>query len=656
VLAAAGEVRTQAELGTDSWSTYAQLRRLIEATASALGGVGTLRDVGGTVLDASSSFDFLAVVQALGSPGALLANVGAAAQAFATVVDIDAEQVGPTEWVVRQRWKAGYEPFEAWCAFYAGVLTNVPPIFGLPPAWVVEEQCQCQGGGRCSFRARWEEADAAASQAEFISMQVRSLQARLEAIQRTVADVVSGHELREILPRLVASAASAVGAPCHVLVIDAVGGAEELICSSGLNRTQEREVVERLRAGTDGDDGCMIAEVRSNQRSYGRLAAIHREGGRFLPQERGLLDAYARLAAAALDSATALVEAHRQTATAHALLALSGSLAEVFSVEEVSARLARAVTDLVDCDFAVLALAEPDTETLRVVATYGCEDKVANQLSARRIALPGPDANHGPTRFDRRIDWPASALLDGVVPDMDSVGALSMPITSGDLRFGWIVSVATLRPERIRDNPRVGDCLHGLAGLAATALANTRLVDQIRHQATHDPLTGLPNRTMILERLDGLVTRARHGADAAVLFIDLDRFKDVNDTLGHEAGDQLLCAVAGRLALLVRASDTVGRLGGDEFIILVEAGPPDVDPEEIAERVLNALREPFQFEGDIRSPVTISASIGITCSLRSSPSRVLRDADAALYAAKATGRDRYSLAHAPRTRLRSPAS
>jgi diguanylate cyclase (GGDEF)-like protein len=141
-----------------------------------------------------------------------------------------------------------------------------------------------------------------------------------------------------------------------------------------------------------------------------------------------------------------------------------------------------------------------------------------------------------------------------------------------------------------------------------------------------------------------------------VLFIDLDRFKDVNDTLGHEAGDQLLCAVAGRLALLVRASDTVGRLGGDEFIILVEAGPPDVDPEEIAERVLNALREPFQFEGDIRSPVTISASIGITCSLRSSPSRVLRDADAALYAAKATGRDRYSLAHAPRTRLSSPAS
>ena len=73
VLAAAGEVRTQAELGTDSWSTYAQLRRLIEATASALGGVGTLRDVGGTVLDASSSFDFLAVVQALGSPGALRA-------------------------------------------------------------------------------------------------------------------------------------------------------------------------------------------------------------------------------------------------------------------------------------------------------------------------------------------------------------------------------------------------------------------------------------------------------------------------------------------------------------------------------------------------------------------------------------------------------
>jgi diguanylate cyclase (GGDEF)-like protein len=124
-----------------------------------------------------------------------------------------------------------------------------------------------------------------------------------------------------------------------------------------------------------------------------------------------------------------------------------------------------------------------------------------------------------------------------------------------------------------------------------------------------------------------------------VLFIDLDGFKDVNDTLGHETGDQLLQAVGARLATVLRDSDTVGRLGGDEFVVLVEGTSLDAGPELVAERLLDVLREPFDLEGRNCAALTITASIGIAVGDRISPSELLRDADIALYRAKAAGKD-----------------
>jgi diguanylate cyclase (GGDEF)-like protein len=192
-----------------------------------------------------------------------------------------------------------------------------------------------------------------------------------------------------------------------------------------------------------------------------------------------------------------------------------------------------------------------------------------------------------------------------------------------------------------------------LAGSRARALV---LVDnktgELRHQALHDPLTGLPNRALILDRVEQMLARARRDrTPVAALFIDLDNFKDVNDTLGHAAGDELLQAVAGRLSGVLRESDTVGRLGGDEFVVLVEGRSLAAGPEVVAERLLDVLREPFQQESEptgIR--LTVSASIGIAVGERSSAGELLRDADIALYQAKAAGKDRSVLfVHAMRT-------
>ncbi len=161
---------------------------------------------------------------------------------------------------------------------------------------------------------------------------------------------------------------------------------------------------------------------------------------------------------------------------------------------------------------------------------------------------------------------------------------------------------------------------------------------ELHHLALHDPLTELPNRALILDRIDQMLARSRREhTPVAVLFLDLDNFKDVNDTLGHAAGDQLLAGVAARLMSAIRQEDTVGRLGGDEFVVLAEGASLAAGAEMVAERILDVLATPFEIAGS-DAPLTVTASIGIAEGRRATPDELLRDADIALYQAKAAGK------------------
>ncbi|MGA2530233.1 MAG: EAL domain-containing protein [Acidimicrobiales bacterium] len=167
---------------------------------------------------------------------------------------------------------------------------------------------------------------------------------------------------------------------------------------------------------------------------------------------------------------------------------------------------------------------------------------------------------------------------------------------------------------------------------------------ELRHQALHDSLTGLPNRFLVNQRAHQIVNRARTGGlPIAVFFIDLDDFKKVNDTLGHDVGDGLLRAVATRLTEAVRSTDTVGRLGGDEFVLLSETSFSDGGLGAMAERLLAVLREPFCLGDATRTTLSTSASIGIATGMRSSPEELLRNADIAMYRAKSMGKNCYVL-------------
>lgn len=201
-----------------------------------------------------------------------------------------------------------------------------------------------------------------------------------------------------------------------------------------------------------------------------------------------------------------------------------------------------------------------------------------------------------------------------------------------------LVNVAAVRDDE-------GTALYLLAQVQDIS-ERKELEAQLSHQALHDSLTGLPNRTLMLDRLDREVSHSRrHGGWVAVLFLDLDNFKVINDSLGHAAGDMLLVMVAQRLQACVREEDTISRFGGDEFIIIIgQIGGAD-EAIDVTTRLLAAMEEPFTISG---REMVISPSIGIALGEAGQHHRsdLLRHADIAMYRAKAQGRAGYNLFNA----------
>ena len=213
-------------------------------------------------------------------------------------------------------------------------------------------------------------------------------------------------------------------------------------------------------------------------------------------------------------------------------------------------------------------------------------------------------------------------------------GAIAVPLPLGD-DTRWIVARAQNRARATV----AGDeqALRTLAAVAGDAVSRLDLTDEMVHVARHDPLTDLPNRGILLDRLGHALDR-QHGRPVALLFIDLDGFKPVNDRYGHAVGDDVLVRLAGRLRRCVRPADTVARLGGDEFAILFEDADRRLMPL-MCERVMAAVEEPMEIGGH---PVQLSASVGLAYGTSGdSAAALLRNADLAMYEAKTHGKGRY---------------
>ncbi|MGH2840319.1 MAG: putative bifunctional diguanylate cyclase/phosphodiesterase, partial [Solirubrobacteraceae bacterium] len=216
--------------------------------------------------------------------------------------------------------------------------------------------------------------------------------------------------------------------------------------------------------------------------------------------------------------------------------------------------------------------------------------------------------------------------------------AMAAPVREKGRVVGSLV-VATRRLER-RYGPDAQEMLMAFAEHASLALTDAKMVTEALHHAYHDGLTDLPNRALFVERLESALDRSRRGAPGpAVLFLDLDRFKIVNDSLGHAAGDELLIEVASRVSSSLRPGDTAARFGGDEFAILLEQVSGREAAETVAMRILKTLRAPLSIAG---RDVFVNASIGIAVGGRAADDAI-RDADMAMYRAKAQGKARYAV-------------
>jgi diguanylate cyclase (GGDEF)-like protein len=587
------------------------------------------------------------VLRSFGSPEEYLPHLDVAAQRYSNAAELAVLEVRPGYAEVRLTAAPRYVLSRHHCEWTTGMLSLTTVLFGLEPAHVEHSECQVLGAPCCRYDLTWDPTGAGgdeSGQVEMLREQLKSLSERLEGIFATAADLISTGDLDDTLSRIADRAAQQVRAPKYLLAVRPIAGAEVIRHQKGLDDEEASAIAERAFAMDAVPESWCVAEIKSRHRDYGRLVAMYHEGAEFFPQERELLELYARYAATALDSATALLEARdnrdeaqRRNEEARALLDLARRLASAGSSDQIASRLVDAIPAVVDCDRVSVSLWDEEAGELvrRAVNATGWGDEEAGRKVFRPEDIPQLAAwvEH-PQAEPHFIDMESSPIREPL-REVGAVASVAVPIATARRLLGVVQVSVRERPERLAPSEELCDRLSGVAAHAVVALENGRLVDHITHQAHHDQLTGLANRLAFSQRMTEVTRRAADGEPKpfALFYVDLDRFKPVNDEFGHEVGDRLLRAVAERLHNCARPGDTVARLGGDEFAVIVEAIEDASHLDAIARRMSEAFSAPFVIDGQ---RLSIEASIGRAVWPLDAQDieGLLREADATMYRAK----------------------
>jgi diguanylate cyclase (GGDEF)-like protein/PAS domain S-box-containing protein len=332
----------------------------------------------------------------------------------------------------------------------------------------------------------------------------------------------------------------------------------------------------------------------------------------------------------------------RRTRQQDAVASLGSEALQGGPVENLLDRVPRMVCDVLEVPHCFLVRFETAGERVVVAAT---DEQMGERLFADGLCPLAAEA------VEKRLSSSWEATAGEANPGFDALGigsAVAVPVTPATGPAGVLAAYAAVAGSFSADDITF---LETVANILAAALTRRNVEDQLRRQAVHDELTGLPNRALLLDRLETALARlSRRNGSIAVLFIDIDNFKLVNDSLGHTVGDSVVVAVARRLRDTVRAPDTVARFGGDEFVVICE----DTDEEStnaLASRIHDAVRKPIRLAD---GPITVTASVGValTADPEVSPEALMADADMAMYEAKQSGKDRVA-AFTPELRRRT---
>jgi diguanylate cyclase (GGDEF)-like protein len=636
--------RTLAELENESsWISYDDKVKLFVATAAVLPAQDTMFRIGAAGLRHSINHSLVLLLRTLGSPRQVYRQIPRTVPKFTSTAVIEVLESGPTHAMMRYALKPGYTPSRLDCSYTEGLLALVPEIFGLPMAEVVHDECQSEGFESCLFHVTWSRWSRLPWRRKgyrgALEVEMVALRGQLQALQSAASDLADSDDLNVVLARIPDRAASAVLAQGYLLAVDPPWGGAPLVHSAGIDAERARVLANDLLGGADLGQEAVVVDVVSSRRHHGRLAALYGPGHRGMAAEQQFLAAYAAHAAAVLDLHMALEDSR-------ALLRLSHEFATAEESGQVAEIMAAAVPRISGCTHASVMLWEGDTGVLRAVATAGFSPPERDALLAASLRpAEVPElmellGRHKPLVIDTRTATPQlSRLLTG----LDLGGVLVVPFVADGAMLGLAAAswdAAAVPEDRLAE---VVDRLRGVAGQCAVALQKTRLVEEVRHQSLHDALTSLPNRVLFADRLEHALRICGRAVGVAVLFCDLDRFKHVNDALGHAAGDELLRQVAGRLREALRPGDTVARLSGDEFALLLPGVMDAESADAVARRVIACFDEPFRIEGR-QLRVTTSVGVAVHLGPDGRGDHLLRASDAAMYEAKRRGRNQIAQA------------
>lgn len=457
-----------------------------------------------------------------------------------------------------------------------------------------------------------------------------------------VHDLVAELPLSSALERVASAAATATEADAHLLAIRT--GTQDRVRSEGIDRAVAETIARRLlEEGPRGATSLskvrnhhLLAPVDAGEGPVGWLV-MFREREAFGPAAAVELRRLGEVIGAGLVVSDALARARRASAVSDALLHLGRELAHERDETVIAQRVAEAMPTVVGAERASVLLWNDEGRCLETVSAvgFGEQTEQALRFTIPLGATPALDrmiTDTRPRRFDRSTSDPfVAASIEAFGHAAVSVAA----IVADEEMLGIVLALHREEGDDATSRDELG-ALESIADQAAISISRRRLLAAALHAATHDHLTGLADRRLFEERVRLAIQDRRHAGRAAVCFLDLDDFKAVNDTHGHEAGDRLLAEIATRLHGQVRSSDTVARISGDEFGVLL----PGVEDRRVAERIVQDLARaaaaPCSTQG-LTLQVGISVGVAFAPDDGGDPRALLRAADEAMYRAKRAG-------------------
>jgi diguanylate cyclase (GGDEF)-like protein len=658
-----------------NWISSQEASKLLTTASSITADPKVGRSIGTYHMRLHEESGIADLLASLGSPKEVLQNISKVAPKYTTFTEMQALEVGDAHAVIRVRTRDHHERDIQMCYFTHGILSQAPVLFGLVPAVVTESECQARGGRFCLYSVAWEQhqwssfVDEGTSlfsvaweedkiseiedklelspeeELEQLRVQVDSLTKRLEEVFVTAADLLSFSDAEAILTKITQRAGRSVNAPMYLLTVRTSTEENYKIQYHGFDPTEAQDLAHQIESGNldDLEGSRLIVEVKSSRFNYGWLIAANAPGMKFFDQDRNTLELYANYAATALDVATALDEARRSDQTARALLKLGSAISTTRTQKEVATVLANTTPDVLGAITAgVFLWNEQERSFIEVARAVPKEIENLVPVDLQRIH-PGSFLSS-----ERLLSASEPIILNAaddeatrqtLAPWHIQSALFSLIGKTGD-QIGIIIAGFNSVAEITKD---VRERMAGLSDQAYTGFVNAKLVEQISHMAWHDALTGLPNRRLFEDRVKQEINRSERTNESFTLFyVDLDRFKHINDTMGHQAGDDLICQVAERLTECVRTQDTVARLGGDEFAVLLPGLSDEAVIQRLAQRILDALNKPFIIQG---TEVKTSGSIGISCTKDQTGltyDQILHQADEAMYESKSFGRNMFT--------------